>query len=67
MLDTIKKQLRRYRQEQGLTQRQIANKMNVGETFLTRFESPKNSTSWVTLQKYAKALGHTLHVTANKQ
>ena len=54
--------LRQARQEAGLTQEEIAKKLNTKKSAISRIENHARDIRLSTLEKYAKALGRELHV-----
>ena len=50
------------RAQAGLTQEQLAERMHTSQSFIARLESGKVSPSTRTLFRFAKATGHTLHI-----
>lgn len=59
---SIQKELLRARSKAGMTQEQIAEKMNTKREAVTRLESSGNSPSLTTLKKYAHAVGCKLQI-----
>jgi ribosome-binding protein aMBF1 (putative translation factor) len=54
--------LRQAREEAGLTQEELARKLNTKKSTVSRIENHTENISLSTLEKYAKALGKRLHV-----
>jgi len=50
------------REEAGLTQEQLADKLNTKKTAISRIENHAEDIKLSTLEKFAQALGKTLHV-----
>ena len=57
--DTIRKNIKKYRAQQGLTAAQLSEKAGLGHDYLRQIESEKDRhhVSLVSLYKIAKALG----------
>jgi len=58
----IKKELIKARSEQGLTQKELADKIGIPQSNISRLESGNYNPSIAFLQKIAKALGKKVHV-----
>ncbi len=58
-LDTlrIQEKLRQAREKCGLTQEQVARRMNVNRTFVSRLETQSGNMTLSTLERYAHAVG----------
>jgi DNA-binding XRE family transcriptional regulator len=54
--------LRQAREEAGITQEQLAKKLNTKKSAISRIENHAEDIRLSTLNKYAQALGRTLHV-----
>ncbi len=54
--------LRLAREEAGLTQAQLADKLNTKKTAISRMENHAEDIKISTLEKFAKALGKTLRI-----
>lgn len=54
--------LRQAREEAGLTQEELARKLNTKKSTVSRIENHAEDIRLSTLEKYAKALGKKLHV-----
>jgi ribosome-binding protein aMBF1 (putative translation factor) len=54
------------RTEAGLTQEQVAARMNSTQPAIARLEAGGRIPSTRTLQRYAKATGHRLHITLER-
>ncbi len=54
--------LRQAREEAGVTQEQLAKKLNTKKSAISRIENHAEDIRLSTLNKYAKALGKSLHV-----
>ena len=54
--------LRQAREDAGLTQEQLAEKIHTKKTAISRLENHANDIKLSTLQKVARALGKDLHV-----
>ena len=54
--------LRLAREEAGLTQRQLAEKLNTKKTAISRMENHAEDIKISTLEKFARALGKTLRI-----
>lgn len=54
--------LRLAREEAGLTQKQLAEKLNTKKTAISRMENHAEDIKISTLEKFAKALGKTLRI-----
>lgn len=59
-------QLFTMRAKAGLTQEQVAKKMNTRKSNISRLESGNSNPSWSTLQKYAHACGFNLTLNINE-
>jgi len=59
-------QLLSMRNEAGLTQAQVAERMHTQKSNISRLERGNANPSWVTLQKYAHACGFELSLTPYK-
>lgn len=56
-------ELVRLRKAQGLSQTDVAKKMDIGQPAVSEFERSAGNLKIETLQKYAKALGVTIEIT----
>lgn len=59
-------QLLSMRTKAGLTQEQVAQKMQTQKSNISRLEKGNSNPSWSTLVKYAHACGFELSIKANK-
>ena len=59
LFDTIRKNIKKYRAQQGLTAAQLSEKAGLGHDYLRQIESEKDRhhVSLVSLYKISKALG----------
>ena len=58
--------IRRVRTEQGLTQKELGEKMGVGEPTVNKYESGNQNLTVETIKKVADALGMQLKITFYK-
>ena len=58
----LRMELRKQRQSKGLTQQQLADKVNMPRTMITKIESGKRNVTVSTLMDIARALGKNLVV-----
>jgi len=54
--------IRRARQDAGLTQQQLAERMNTTQSVIARLESPRSNPRMDTLARAVAATGHQIHV-----
>lgn len=59
-------QLLNMRTQAGLTQEQVAQRMQTQKSNISRLERGNTNPSWATLSKYAAACGFTLQLSAHK-
>jgi len=61
-LEKVSKRLYRERQKQGLTQKQMAEKTGVAQSYISLTEKNGNAMSYAMAEKYAVALGYTISI-----
>lgn len=59
--------LKKLREESGMTQDELAKKMNTKKTAISRIENHAEDIRLATLEKYAKALGRKLQIKISKK
>jgi DNA-binding XRE family transcriptional regulator len=64
---TLIEQLISMRKEAGLTQEQLAQKMQTHKSNISRLEKENSNPSWKTLLKYANVCGFKLSLTLHKK
>ena len=64
--DTIKQMLSGVRQESGLTQKAVADKLGVPATNISRLESGRLTPSIVTIDAFCRACGYELNMSVEK-
>lgn len=53
----MKNNIKKYRQEKGLTQKELAGKINISERALQNYENGERTPNVITAQRIASALG----------
>lgn len=63
LIEEAMQQLRAAREQQGLTQAQLGERLEVSRATINRWETGERSPDLATLERIAKALGFTLRLT----